>query len=388
MAIPLKYNIRHAARRWRTSLFTVFIIGLVVALFVSMLALTNGLNQAFATTGDPLNVLVLRQGSTAETNSTINRTDFYTAKFLDGIAVGSDGTPLVTVETINIASLARPDGARSNASIRGVSAVSMRMRDGIKLVEGRMPTPGLNELVVGNGAASRFGGANVGDAIRLVKSNWTIVGRFDGGSTAFNSEFWGDVEQLNREFDRTVYSSMLMRAATPADVDRLIATIEGSQRLANLEGRRETDYYKEQTKSSAPIKFLGLMISFIMAVGAVFAAMNAMYATVASRSSEIATLRVLGFSRRSILLAFMIEAAVTGVAGGIVGGLMSLPMNGVTTGTTSFTTFSEISFAFQVTPGLLLGGVIFATVIGVIGGFLPALQASRLTIIDGLRGAS
>ena len=386
MAIPLKYNIRHVMRRWKTTAMTVFAVGLVVAMFVCVLALANGLSQAFVVSGDPSNVLVMRKGSTAETNSTVNREDYYDAKFLPGVARGTDGEPQIAVETANIASIAKATGGSSNAVFRGVGPTSLTMRKNIRLVEGRMVTPGLNELLVGSSATTRFKNARIGDTIKLVKSEWKIVGRFDASKSAFDSEFWGDVEQLNREFDRTVYSSMLIRAESPDLVPTIIQTVETDQRLASLKAQTEVSYYQEQTKSSMPIQFLGMMISVIMAVGAVFAAMNAMYASVSSRSTEIATLRVLGFSRRSILLSFSIESLVIGMLGGIVGGILAMPINGVSTGTANFVTFSEVAFAFRVTPGLIASGIIFASLIGVVGGFLPALQASRLPIIDGLKG--
>ena len=387
MALPLKYNVRSVIRRWKTTSMTVLAIGLVVAMFVAVLALANGLNSAFATSGDPSNVLVLRKGSTAETNSTIKREDMYNSKFLPGVARDAAGGPLVSLETINIVSLPKVGGGSTNASVRGVGPSSLAMRSSIVLAEGRMPAPGLNELIVGSGAAKRFQNAGLGGRFKLVKSEWTIVGRFDAQRTAFDSEFWGDAEQLNREFDRTLYSSLILRAESPAAVPALIARIESTQTLSNLKARAEVAYYEEQTKSGAPIRYLGLMIAFIMAIGAVFAAMNAMYASVSSRAWEIATLRVLGFSRGSILISFSIESLFIGFLGGVIGGVLALPINGLSTGTTNFTTFSEIAFAFQVTPGLLLIGVGFASAIGIIGGFLPALQASRLPIIDGLRNS-
>lgn len=385
MAFPIKYNVRHVVRRWKTTSMTILSIGLVVAVFISVMALANGLSQAFATSGDPSNVLVMRKGSTAETNSTVERKDYNNARFLPGIAKDAAGEPMVAVESINIASLPKRTGGSSNAAIRGISAQSMAMRANIKLVEGRMPTPGLNELIVGTGSQKRFAGTDMGSTIKLVKSQWKIVGRFDASKTAYDSEIWGDVEQLNHEFERTVYSSMLMRLADPAKMESFIDDAGKIQLLANVKMQSEVAYYKEQTKTAGPIQFLGTLISVIMAIGAVFAAMNTMYASVSSRSWEIATLRVIGFSRRSILLSFSLESLLMGMMGGIVGALLSLPINGISTGTTNFVNFSEVAFAFQVTPGLIAAGIIFASFIGVVGGFFPALQASRIPIIDGLR---
>ncbi len=385
MPVPLRYSIRHVARRWRTTTLTVFAIALVVAMLVIVLSLAQGLSEAFVSSGDPRNLLVLRKGSTSETNSTVDRKHLANIRFLDGIAAGPDGRPLAELETINIASMEKVSGGKSNAIVRGAGQSSFQMRPGLRIVEGRSWTPGLQELIVGDGASKRFVGARVGDRIKLVKSEWTIVGRFDAGRTAFDSEFWGDIEVLNREFDRDVYSSIIVQAADPAGRDRLKAAIEVNQQLSGLKPRAETDYYAEQTKNSKPIQYLGTMIAVIMAVGAVFSAMNTMYAAISSRAREIGTLRILGYSRRSILLCFMIESAILGLCGGVAGGLLALPMNGVATGTSNMYSFSEVAFAFRVTPSLLGIGVAFAMVMGVVGGFLPALQASRAAIVDSLR---
>lgn len=385
MALPLKYNLRHVFRRWKTTSMTVFAIALVVAMFVCVLALANGLSQAFVATGDALNVMCMRKGSTSETNSTVRREEFYEARYLEGVALGADGQPLAVLETLNLASLAKASGGNSNAIVRGAQPSSLSMRGNMRLVEGRMFEPGVRELIVGTGASSRFANAKVGDSVRLSKSEWTVVGRFDAARSAYDSEFWGDVDLLNREFDRSMYSSMLLHAKSEADVPKLMAAVESNQRLSNLKARTEVDYYREQTKSSAPIQFLGMLISVIMSVGAVFAAMNAMYASVSGRAWEIGTLRVLGFSRRSVLVSFAIESVLIGLAGGVLGGIIALPINGVTTGTTSFTTFSEIAFAFRITPGLFVAGIVFAGTIGFVGGLIPALQASRMPIIESLR---
>ncbi|MBX7245395.1 MAG: ABC transporter permease [Candidatus Sumerlaeaceae bacterium] len=387
MAIPLSYSFRHVVKRWRTTALTVFAIGLVVAMFVCMLSMAQGLALAFVSSGDPDNVLVLRKGSTAETNSTVDRKYFNTMQYLANVAKGPDNKPLAALETINIASIPKLAGGSTNAIFRGVGASSLPMRPNIKIVEGRNFTPGLRELIVGNGAVSRFANTKIGDKVKLVKGEWTIVGRFDAQKTAFASEFWGDVDLLNQEFERFSYSSVLLRATQPGGAAGLMKEIDGNQQLATMKPRAEVAYYAEQTKSAEPIKFLGTMISVIMAVGAVFAAMNTMYAAISSRSWEIATLRVIGYSRRSILLCFMIESMILGAAGGVLGGLMALPMNGMATGTMGMFSFSEVAFSFRVTPGLLASGVVFAMLMGLAGGFLPALQASRRAIVESLREA-
>ncbi|MCX7719272.1 MAG: ABC transporter permease [Candidatus Sumerlaeaceae bacterium] len=385
MAIPLRYSIRHIGLRWRTTTLTVFAFALVVAMLVIVLSLAQGLSEAFVSSGDPRNLLVLRKGSTSETNSTVDRKHLAKIRYLEGVAAGPDGRPLAELETINIVSLEKNGGGKSNAIIRGAGPSSFGMRPGLRIVEGRPFTPGLQELIVGDGASKRFRNTRVGDRVKLVKSEWIIVGRFDTGRTAFDSELWGDVEVLNREFDRDVYSSIIVQATDPAGRDRLKAAIESNQQLSGLKPRAEVDYYAEQTKNSKPIQYLGTMIAVIMAVGAVFSAMNTMYAAISSRAREIGTLRILGYSRRSILLCFIIEAAMLGLVGGVLGGLLALPMNGVATGTSNMYSFSEVAFAFRVTPTLFAIGVGFAVVMGIVGGFLPALQASRAAIVENMR---
>lgn len=370
--------------RWRTVAFTVGAIALVVAMLICVMALAQGLDEAFVTTGDPRNLIVLRKGSNAETNSTVSREYFNLVQYLPGVARGPSGLPLAARETVNIANVEKTGGGKSNGIFRGVQETSPALRPNWSLVEGRMFRTGLQELIVGNGAAGRFAGAVVGGTVRLNKTDWKIVGRFDANRSAFDSEFWGDVEALNREFTRDTYSAFLIQAAA-GDVAALREQFEASQRLSTLAARPEPEYYEEQTKSAGPIRFLGGMISVIMSVGAVFAAMNTMYAAIGSRSWEIATLRVIGYPRRSILLCFMLESLLIGLVGGVLGCLLALPMNGVATGTTSMVSFAEVAFAFRVTPQLMLTGVVFAMVLGAVGGFLPALQASRQKIVESLR---
>ncbi|MBI5155328.1 ABC transporter permease, partial [Candidatus Poribacteria bacterium] len=339
MAIPLKYNMRHMVRRWRSTALTVFAIALVVAMYVCVQSLATGMSSAFATSGHPLNVMVLRTGSTAETNSTINREQFNNLQYLTGIKTDARGDALVAPECVSVVVREKVDGGESNVIIRGTGAHSPGLRPEFKLTEGRAFKPGLREVIVGASAAHRFKGLDVGSRIKLVKSEWTIVGKFEAGRSAFESEVWGDADELNREFDRTVYSSILLRVGDEAGIETLVSQIKGDRRLASLAPRSETDYYKDQQKSALPLQFLGTLLATVMSIGAVFAAMNTMYAAIANRSWEIATLRVMGFSRRSVLLAFLIESACLALVGGVMGGLLALPMNGMATGTSNMMTF-------------------------------------------------
>jgi len=385
MALPIRYNVRHVILRWRTTALTVLGMALVVAMLVCMMSLANGLSQSLIDSGDPRNVMVLRDGATSETNSVVDRDLVGPIQFLPEVARDANDRPMVALETVNIVVRPKATGGSTNAIIRGTGPNSLALRPQVKVVEGRWYRPGLRELVVGSGATTRFQDARVGDRFRLMKSDYTVVGRFDSGPTAFNSEFWGDCEELNREFDRSIFSSMLMRVKDGLEVEALIKRIDGNQRLATMMAKPETKYYEEQTRTAAPLKFLGYFLACVMAIGAVFASMNTMYAAVASRSWEIATLRVLGFRRGTILTSFVLESTFLGIIGGVLGGLMALPMNGVATGTSNFDSFSEVTFAFRVSPDLLLAGVIFSAFMGAIGGFLPALQASRKDIVTSLR---
>lgn len=254
--------------------------------------------------------------------------------------------------------------------------MGMVLRPQIRLVEGRMFRAGLREVIVSRRLSERFQNTSLGDRLRFGKGEWTVVGLFDAGQTAFDSEIWTDVNQLSSDYNRQFYSSVLLRAVDEAAARDIIARVENERRY-NLTGESETEYFREQTRAAAPIKAMGMFIALILGIGACFAAMNTMYAAVTYRTREIATLRVLGFRKGSILLSFIVESVLLALVGGAVGCLLALPINGVTTGTANWQTFSEIAFAFRVTPRLLLAGMIFATLIGLFGGFFPARQAAR-----------
>jgi putative ABC transport system permease protein len=268
--------------------------------------------------------------------------------------------------------------------IRGLSSIGLALRPQVRIVEGRMFQPGLREIAVSRSISKRFKNTALGDKLRFGRGEWTVVGIFEAGRTAFDSEIWADVNQIASDYNRPGYSSVLLRATDETAVRQLKARIAEDQRV-RLNGQREIDYYAEQTKTAGPIKFLGMFMAITMAIGACFAAMNTMYAAVANRTREIATMRVIGFKRGSILLAFLFESLLLALIGGLVGCLLSLPVNGLSTGTTNFRTFSEVTFDFRITPGLLLDGMIFAAFIGILGGLLPARQAARQEMVVALR---
>ncbi len=386
MAIPISYNFRNLLVRRTTTVMTALGIALTVAVLLAILALVAGLRDAFESTGNPLHVLVLRKGSDAELTSGIDRLAYQDMKFKAGVMRDSKGDPMVSPEgivVINLASVDNPEG--SNVTLRGVSAMGIKMREGIKLAQGRWFEFGKRECVVGKSIAARFPGARMGQKLAFGKGEWEVVGIMDAGKSAANSEIFADVNLEAADFGRTEgFSSILMRATDPVTVAALVNALNNDQRLT-VSARTETAYYEAQTKSGLLIEFLGFFISIIMAVGSGFAATNTMYAAVSRRSREIGTLRVLGFSRGSIMLSFLGESLLLSILGGIIGCLLVLPLNGITTGISNFTTFSEVAFNFRVTPVIMLTGVGFAMILGAMGGLFPARSAAKKEILTALR---
>jgi putative ABC transport system permease protein len=387
MAIPIKYNIRNMALRKGLTVMTALGIALTVTTAVFIMALLAGLQKAFKSTGNPLNVLVLRKGSTSELTGPFPQEDFQTLKTLPGIARDKNGEPLVSGEITVVIVLPRKDGSgEANVTVRGVMQDGLeQLRPAAKLAQGRWFTPGQREVVVSNSIRKRFTHANVGDALEFGKGSWMVVGVFDSGGMAYESEIWGDVNQMGSDFDRQgVYSSAYLRATDAVAADALKHRVSDDQRL-KLDGMLEPEYYATQTKSGAVIQFIGWLVAAIMAIGSSFAAMNTMYAAVAYRSREIATLRVIGFSRPSILTSFVLEAVLLSLLGAVVGIILMLPFNGMTTGTQNQVTFSEVVFGLQMTPGVVTAAIIFALVMGLFGGIFPAWHASRREILAALR---
>jgi putative ABC transport system permease protein len=386
MAIPLSYNLRNLVVRKTTTLMTALGIGLTVAVLLAILALVNGLHDAFASTGNPLQVLVLRKGSDSELVSGITRIVYQDMKFRAGVARAANGDPMVSPEgivVINLPSVDNPEG--SNVTLRGITPMGIQMREGIKLISGRWFASGRREIVVGKSISARFPAARLGQKVRFGRGDWEVVGIMDAGKSAANSEIFSDLNLTGADFGRTEgFSSVLMRATDPVTVAALVNGLNNDQRLT-VSARTEMDYYEAQTKSGLLIEFLGFFISIIMAVGSGFAATNTMYAAVARRSREIGTLRVLGFSRGSILLSFLGESLLLSLIGGLLGCLLVLPLNGITTGIMNFATFSEVAFNFRVTPLIMLAGVCFAMILGAMGGFFPARNAAKKEILTALR---
>jgi len=386
MAIPIAYNVRNLVVRRATSIMTALGIGLTVAVLVSTMALVEGLNQAFQSAGDPLRLIVMRKGSTAELNSAVTRTIFQDLKFKNGIARSNAGEPMASLEmvtVVNLPSVDNPDG--SNITLRGLMPVGIEMRSAFRLQEGRWFEPGKREMTVGKSIAKRFPDARLGGQLRIGRGEWRIVGVFDAGPSASNSEIFADLNQLAGDFNREEgLSSVLIRAADEVAAAALINDLANDRRL-NVEAVTEKEYYDRQTSSGTPMRFLGIMVSIIMAVGSSFAAMNTMYAAVARRTREIGTLRVLGFSKGSILLSFFLESVLLSALGGLIGCLLVLPLNGATTGVANNLTFSETAFNFRITFGVMAAGVIFAMIVGAFGGLFPARNAANKEILAALR---
>lgn len=388
MAIPISYNIRNLIVRRTTTIMTALGIALTVAVLLSVLALVEGLRTAFKTSAHPLNILVMRKGSTAELNSSVSRAMYQDMRLKPGIARNAKGDPMVSLEMIQIVNLPRvdaPEGA--NVTIRGVLPVGVEIRPDLKLANGRWFETGKREIVVGKSIAERFPDAQLGRKLKFARGEWEVVGVMDGGRSAVNSEIWGDVNQMSADYNRSeVLSSALIRAEDPVAMQALMNDLSADPKL-NALAKSEQSYFDAQRVSAAPLQFLGVFVSIIMAVGSCFAAMNTMYAAVARRAKEIGTLRVLGFSRVSILTSFLGESVLLALLGGVLGCLLVLPLNNITTGIGNFITFSEISFNFAVTPVIMAVGVAFALVLGALGGLFPARNAARKEILAALREA-
>jgi putative ABC transport system permease protein len=385
MALPLGYNIRSVLIRWRSTLATILGVALVVAVYVLVQSLAVGLQKASGSTGDPRNLMIVRRGSVAESGSMITREQFNAMHYVSEIARDARGEPLVSADTVIVLNLPRGDGrGEANVTLRGVSQGGFDLRPQVRLVAGRWFVPGRREVVISRRLAARFVRMNVGDSFKVGTRELTVVGWFDAQGSAFDSEAWMAADEVRAVFDRENYSSLLVRPVDEPARESLMRKWEKDKRLT-VRVLPEVDYYKEQTKTAVPIRYLGNFLATTMSIGAIFAAMNTMYASVGARTREIGTLRVLGFRRRTVLLGFLIEGAVLALIGGALGCVLSLPMNGYSTGTISFETFSEVIFQFRITPWLAAKGMIFALVVGLVGSLLPALRASRLPVISALK---
>ncbi len=385
MAIPVTYNLRNLVVRKTTTIMTALGVALTVAVLLAVLALVEGLRTTLASSGDPLQIVVMRKGSESEIVSNFTRTQFQDLKFKPGIATGANGQPLASLEVITVVNLSSTEtGEGTNVTVRGLQPAGIEMRHNVKMASGRWFQEGKRELVAGKSAAGRYPEAQLGRKVRFGRGDWEIVGVMDAGRGAQASELWGDVNQIGSDLQRLeVLSSALVRATDAVTAKALVNDINNDQRL-NMNAVPEPEYYAAQTAQAAPIEYIGIFVAVIMAVGSAFAAMNTMYAAVARRAREIGTLRVLGFSQGSILLSFFLESVLLSGLGGVLGCLLVLPLNGITTGIGN-SNFSETAFNFHVSPEIMMIGMAFAVILGAAGGLFPASNAARKEILTALR---
>jgi len=387
MAIQIVYNLRSVRARWTSAIVAVVGIAGTVGVFVAMLSLANGFRATLVSSGSPDNALIVRGGATSEMTSGVALDAVKIIQDAPGIARGPSG-PLVTAEAVLMAPIPlRSTGTDANVEVRGVSPNVLEIRKGVRIIEGRMFSPGLAEVVVGKNANTTYSGLTLGNTIGLGTVQWKVVGVFDAGGSSFDSEVWGDPHLLTAAYNRpdTFFQSVTAHLTSRESLTQLRGALTSDPRL-NVDVLREIDYYaKQSTRMTTLITRLGCFVAFVMAIGAVFGALNTMYSAVADRGKEIATMRALGFGGPSVVFSFLLEALLISFVGGLLGCLAVLRLNGITTSTINFQTFSNLAFAFKITPGLLAEGIVFALVMGVLGGLFPAVRAAGLPVATALR---
>lgn len=388
MAIPIVYNIRSVRRRWASSLVAVLGIAGTVAVFVAMLALARGFQATIVSSGLPQNAIVQQAGADSEMTSAVELDALRVVEDMPQVARGRDGEPLVSGEVVVIAALPlRGTDSDANVQMRGVSQRVLRVRDNVRITQGRFLRQGLYEIVVGRNAAAAYQGLDLGASVRIGPGTWTVVGLFDAGGSAFDSEIWADADVLNGNYQRPagVFQSVTARLRSVDDFPAFEAALEKDLRV-RLQTSREQEYYASQsTIVTTLITVLGGLVALVMGLGAILGALNTMYSAVAERAREIAVLRALGFRGGSLIASFVFESLWIALIGGIVGCIAVLPVNGITTGTINWQTFSHLSFAFRITPDLLALGIAFALFMGIIGGVPPAVRAARANVAATIR---
>ncbi len=386
MGLIASYNLRSMIVRKGTAAMTAGGIAMVVAVFVMTLAIAQGFRATLVASGSPQNAIVLRKGATAETLSAVAPTDVPLVESLPQVARSAGNRPLASPELLVAIALPRlSDGQPANVPARGVGPRAYDVRDALKMVEGRRFTPGTREINAGRLAVGRFRGLTLGSDVKFGNATWHIVGIFTADDASFESEVWGDVDLMRPAFQRTGYQSITVKLADPAMFDSFKAAVEADPRLY-LAPQREQTYYADQSRAmTTVIRVFGTFVTLILSVGAMFGAMNTMYAAVAYRTREIGTLRALGFSQLRIVTAFLAESIALALVGGVIGCILALPVHGLSTGTTNFASFSEVAFKFRITPALLASGLLFAGLMGAAGGLLPAIRAARIPVARALR---
>jgi len=387
MAIPLAYNVRSLRVRWTSTVVAVLGITGTVGVFVAMLALAKGFRATLVSSGSPRNAIIRRAGATSEMESAVTIDQVHVIEDTPGVARNAS-EPLVSPESVVVAAFPlKATGTDANVQVRGVSPRVLEVRDQVKIVSGRFFQAGLDELVVGRNVARTYAGFDLGSTVKFGGGTWTVVGVFDAGGSAFDSEIWADAQVVKQVYKRPLdlYQSATVRL-TSADAYPGFKDAITSDPRVTLQVDREIEYYEKQSRAFTQlVTVLGVLVGGVMSVGAIIAALNTMYSAVAERAREIATMRAVGFSAGSVVLSFTFEALCIAFIGGLLGCIAVLPLNGLTTGTMNWQTFSHLAFAFRVTPALLVGGVIFALVMGIVGGVPPAIRAARARIAVALR---
>lgn len=388
MALPVTYNVRNLFVRWKVTLLAIFGIGLVVIVFLALLSMVSGFRLALSSTGSTRNAIVTLQGSTAELTSALTLEQANLISVDSRVARSNDGKPLASPEIVIVMNLPkRETELETNVTVRAVKQQAFEVRNEIKIVEGRNFKPGLYEIIAGKRIQERVSGLDLGSKVNIMDHDFTVVGLFTADNSSFESEVWGDFDAMGPAFNRSgSASSLTVRLADPRTLDEFNIWIKGNPQL-QLEMKQERQYYEDQAGPvSKSLLGLAIFVSIVMGIGAVFGAMNTMYAIVAARTREIGTLRALGFSRFSILFTFVLEALFLAMIGGLIGCLLAFPVNGLSAGTGG-PNFSELAFAFRITPADLGAGLAFALIMGIIGGLLPAFRAAKLPITTALREA-
>jgi putative ABC transport system permease protein len=386
MAVPLSYNVHSLFTRWKLTLLAIGGIALVIAVLIVLMAVANGFRVALSATGSPMNAIVTQRGSNSELGSSITRDSAQILSDDPRVMTDENGRALFSPELVVVANMRRKDGADINVTVRGVSQMAFTVRTGIHVTSGRQFQSGLSEVVVGRKILERLAGMEIGRSFRLQRRDWKIVGVFDAGGSGFESEIWGDADVIGPAFNRSGYQSVTLRMREPSTIGALNADMEHNPRM-QVQAVQERKYYEDQSGVlSGLLLGLAVFVAIVMGIGAVFGAMNTMYALIAARTREIGTLRALGFSKVSILTAFVVESTFLAIVGGALGCLIALPANGMTSAAMG-TNFAEVGFAFRISGTSLGVGLGLAVLMGVAGGVLPAFRAARMPITSALRGA-
>jgi putative ABC transport system permease protein len=386
MGLISNYNLRSMIVRKGTAAMTAGGIAMVVAVFVMTMAIAQGFRGALVASGSNENAILLRKGATSETVSAVLKPQLPLIEAMPQVARGADGHPLASPELVVIISLPRTsDGNPANVPVRGVGPKAFEIRNTLQFVEGRRFAPGTREINVGRQAVNRFRGVTLGSEVKFGSASWTVVGVFTADDASFESEVWGDVDLMMPAFQRNGYQSTTVKLVEPSAFESFQSAVNADPRL-DLKAYAERDYYEGQSETTgALMRIFATFVTSILSIGAVFGAMNTMYAAVAYRTREIGTLRALGFSRVRIISAFLVESVALALVGGVIGCILALPVHGISTGAMNMTSFSELAFKFRITPALLGAGLLFSALMGAVGGLLPALRAARIPVARALR---